>query len=229
MDYRGYITLHRKIQDHWIMGRDDYFKAWVLVLMEVNHKTQNVLIEGTVLKCKRGESLKSLDTWAATFGKGWNKSKVRRFFELLKKDSMIVTKNERKTTRLTVCNYREYQPERNTDETQMKRSRHADDTQTTPNNNDKNEKNENNIYRAFAHLSLSNTEFNKLIEDGYTKERVDQLCDDIENYKKNTNYKSLNLTLRKWSKGDKGRSSIYNQSDIAKERDRKVMEKYGIQ
>ena len=91
-----------------------------------------------LINCKRGDSLNSLDTWAKLFGKGWNKSKVRRFFKLLESDNMIVTKNEQKTTRLTVCKYDSYQEVRNADETQVKRKRNASETQVTPNKNDNN-------------------------------------------------------------------------------------------
>ena len=59
---------------------------------------------------------------------------------------MIVTKNEQKTTRLTVCKYDSYQEVRNADETQVKRKRNASETQVTPNKNDNNIKNDNNTY-----------------------------------------------------------------------------------
>lgn len=56
------------------------------------------------------------------------------------------------------------------------------------------------IYRAFAHLSISVFEFNKLISEGYSKDAVDSILNDIENFKGNKKYTSLYLTALKWLK-----------------------------
>lgn len=141
---KGYISLHRQLQDNWLWQEQREFskaEAWIDMLMTVNHTEADLVIKMEVFKCGVGESLLSLDSWAKRWG--WDKSKVRRFFKLLEAQQMIVTKSERKTTRLSICNYASYQCKRHEDETQMKRKRNADETQTTPNNNDNNKNNEN--------------------------------------------------------------------------------------
>jgi hypothetical protein len=135
----GWIKLHRSVKDHWIFKNESYLKAWISILIEVNHKDNVVLIDTDLVNCNRGQSLHSLSKWATIFGKGWSVQKVRTFFELLKKDSMIQTEGLRKTTRLTVCKYDSYQSEQQTTNTQLTDNQQTDNTQITTNKNEKNE------------------------------------------------------------------------------------------
>lgn len=119
---KGWIKIYRSIKDHWLYPKNrpmTELEAWITILLEVNHEEEKVKIGNEVLDCHRGEKLYSLDSWGKIFG--WNKSKVRRFFNTLETDTMIVQKPTHKTTQITVCNYESYQGERNSDETQMKR------------------------------------------------------------------------------------------------------------
>jgi len=60
--------------------------------------------------------------------------------------------------------------------------------------------NENEIYKKFKHLKLTNKEFNKLQEKGFTKDQIDEILLKIQNYKKNSKYESLYLTSLDWLK-----------------------------
>ena len=55
------------------------------------------------------------------------------------------------------------------------------------------------IYKSFAHLSISEKEFKKLEVD-YNKQQIDETLEAIENFKNNTKYKSLYLTAKNWLK-----------------------------
>ena len=66
---------------------------------------------------------------------------------------------------------------------------------------------EKDIYRSFAHLSMSLTEFNKL-EIEYTKQQIDGVIDAIENFKQNKKYKSLYLTSKNWLKKEETKQEI---------------------
>lgn len=142
---KGWISLHRTIEDHWLYPKNRKFtkyEAWIDILLETNHSEQKVLIKGILLTCKRGESIRSMKEWAKRWN--WSKSNVKRFFDLLKSDSMIDYKNVQITTHLTVCNYDSYQDSRNATETQMERKRNANGTQVDTNNNVNNSNNSNN-------------------------------------------------------------------------------------
>jgi hypothetical protein len=127
----GFIKLQRDIQGTWIHKDPVLLKAWIDILFNVNWEEKKVLIGSTQYTCGVGESLNSLDTWARIFGKGWDKSKVRRFFKRLESATLIDTQNERKTTRIRVLVSSSYEFERHAKRTQNERK-------TTPTKEDKN-------------------------------------------------------------------------------------------
>lgn len=53
------------------------------------------------------------------------------------------------------------------------------------------------IYRRFAHMSISNLEVEKLLEK-YSIQEIDGILDDIQNFKGHKKYTSLYLTATKW-------------------------------
>ncbi|MGI9582611.1 hypothetical protein ACR1PO_15555 [Chryseobacterium sp. RRHN12] len=63
------------------------------------------------------------------------------------------------------------------------------------------------IYRAFAHLSISFEEVEKLKSSDYKEDEINSILDDIENYKENKKYSSLYLTALKWLKKNKEKNA----------------------
>ena len=196
----GWLKISREINNHWIWGDEKRLKWWIDILLVVNYEDKKVLIHGTLYDCKRGESLMSLTNW----GKRWGVSKtaVNNFFELLKKDGMITTKNETQTTRLTVCKYDTYQGKENARRTQEERKEERR-LATTKEDKELKELKEGKegVFKKFAHLSIFKSEYDSLSLI-YTAQKVDSILDSIENYSKNTSYKSLYLTAKKWLETD---------------------------
>jgi hypothetical protein len=129
----GWVKVHRSILNHWLYTEDrvfSRFEAWNDILLTVNYVDKQAMIKGKLYTIKRGESILSFESWAKRWN--WDKTKVRRFLKLLESDSMVVIKSDNKTTHLTVCNFERYQDERNADETQTKRKRNSNATQTKP-------------------------------------------------------------------------------------------------
>lgn len=165
----GWISLHRKIQENWIFpkGRTfTQFEAWVDLLLNANHKEQKVVLKNELYICKRGQQLRSMQTLAEKWN--WSRSKVRRFFDLLVKDSMVVLKADQITTQITICNYDTYQGDRPTDEHQTNIERTSDEHQTDINNNDNNDNNDNNFLSEKV-----NFHFEKFIQE--QKEPISEL------------------------------------------------------
>lgn len=115
---KGFVKLSRSVQGTWIHKDPVFFKAWCDILFNVNWEPKIVFIGSNRFLCNAGESLNSLDTWADIFGKGWNKSKVRRFFKRLADETIIDTQNERKTTRLKLVGIDVSEDLRHANETQ---------------------------------------------------------------------------------------------------------------
>jgi hypothetical protein len=162
------------------------------------------MISGFIVRWQRGQVLASIrylaDRW------GWTKSKAERFLILLRDEKMIKTETAAGTiqTIITICNYDIYngsqpflsqQPGqlRDTDETAARQPRDK-----TNKENKEEESKERKIYKRFAHLCLFEDEFLKLIESGFTKKQVDDILDEIANYKNNKKYVSLFLTAKAW-------------------------------
>lgn len=186
MEKTGWISIHRKIQDDLIYPKGRPFtkyEAWIDLIMEVNHTDQEVLIGNRIVKCKRGQSIRSQETWAKRWN--WDRSKVRRFFKMLQDSGKIESKNEQKTTRITISNYDTYQGKRP----------HNDHIMTT-NNNDNNDKKKKDIYKEQRNFENSLPAEEQLKNNKENKQK----CGDKEEEKINKEelIEDLKVRLTRW-------------------------------
>lgn len=148
MSNNGWIKLHRQIVDNWIWEDPAKLKAWLDILLMVNHEDKKILVNGQLVTIKRGEKLTSIIKLAERWK--WSKRRVMRFLDLLEDDEMCTTKRTTNGTTIKVVNYADYQdfliPKRDTVGTTNGTPDGTADgtplgTQTITNKNDKNTNN----------------------------------------------------------------------------------------
>jgi len=149
----GWITLHRKVKDHWVYKDPVKFHAWITILLEVNHSENKVTVGNQIVVVSRGESVKSLITWAKLFGKSWSVGRVRGFFSMLESESMIERKPIRRSTHLKVCNYDTLQRGELSNKSQTNLKQISNKSQIATNNKVNKENNANNGVLG-AHTAL---------------------------------------------------------------------------
>lgn len=131
MIHSGYISLHRKIQQHpfWDDKPFSRGQAWIDLLMRVNHTKAKVIIGNTTIDLNAGETIWSMKKMAYDWG--WSINKVGRFLNVLESESMVIQKRKTKYTKITVVNWSSYQ--QNENQTRIKRK--SNENQTETNNN----------------------------------------------------------------------------------------------
>lgn len=107
---KGYIKLYRDIRSHWIWSDPDYLRAWVDLLMMVNHEDRQVLFNKNLITVKRGSRITSIHKLAERWG--WSRGRVSRFLDMLEQDHMIATRRTTQKTLINVINYGFYQSEK---------------------------------------------------------------------------------------------------------------------
>ena len=107
---KGYIKLYRDIRGHWIWSDPDYLRAWVDLLMMVNHEDRQILFNKKLITVKRGSRITSIRKLSERWG--WSRGRVSRFLDMLEQDHMIATRRTTQKTLINVINYSFYQSEK---------------------------------------------------------------------------------------------------------------------
>ena len=107
----GWIKVHRSLAEHWLAEHPEKLGWWVLLLLKVAHEDKKVLAGNQLVDIKRGQMIASLSFLAEL----WNTSKrtAERFVALLEEDKMLSRCVRQKVTILTICNYDDYQVNKN--------------------------------------------------------------------------------------------------------------------
>jgi len=108
----GWISLHRRILDHWIFQNDKYLKAWIWFLLRANHAQSKILVGADLITIERGEFITSL--YKICEATGLTNQNARTFIRLLENDKMINKQTTTKLTKITILNYDSYQIDQQT-------------------------------------------------------------------------------------------------------------------
>jgi len=110
MDNVGWISLHRKLRDHWLWQKRRVFsdaEAWIDILLDSQPIEEEKKNKKDILKAGRGQTITTLGDLSAQWS--WSKSKVRRFLKILVDDKMVKITTDSKNTIITISNYEHYQ------------------------------------------------------------------------------------------------------------------------
>lgn len=161
MSEKGWIKLHRKIQDCWIWSDKPFDKgrAWIDLLLLAMHRDKKLLINDELLTVERGSFMTSILKLSERWG--WSRNKTTRFLNELENEQMLHTKRTPKGTLLTIENYSIYQSGDITDDT-TESTTHETTHSATDGTQKKNIKNDKNIKNNIMSISEVNALFEGL-------------------------------------------------------------------
>tara|TARA_R110000868_G_scaffold161129_3_gene391081 strand:+ start:283 stop:936 length:654 start_codon:yes stop_codon:yes gene_type:complete len=186
----GWIKIHRKFLDWEWFNKSEAVHLFMYLTLKANHKDG----QWRGIDIKKGQFVTSFGKISADTG--ISLQTIRTLLKKFEKTNEINIQTTNKYSVITICKYECYQQEADETNEQLTNKQQTTNNQLTTNKNNKNNK-EINIYRSFANLQLTFEQFEELNKD-FSKQQIDSILDEIENYKGNKKYSSLYLTAKKW-------------------------------
>lgn len=202
----GFIQLHRELASKpiWLKSTAEQKVILVTLLMMANFKSNQWEWKGEKFEVLPGQFVTSLESITKECGQGVSIQNVRTALTRFEKLDFLTNESTKSGRLITIANWSLYQcvnkdTNKDTNKDLTKTSQRPNKDLTPKEESNKEKKDDKEVYRSFAHLSLSKIDFEKLKEN-YTNEQIDTILDSIQNYRKNTTYTSLYLTATKWLK-----------------------------
>ena len=248
-DSKGWICLHRKIQECSIWDNDEKFdcrSAWIDLLLLANHEDKKTLFDGKPVVVKRGQRITSVRQLAERWH--WGNDRTLRYLRLLESEKMIIKESDKRRTLITIVNYGVYNDMPNTNKntdrtltsTEPEHCPNTDPSQTTMNNNDNNDNNETNNtplnppkgeWDEDKHSNYENFEY--LMQTEMNTVKNVELLESIKEWLKHKDRlkpKSKNhlqlVSIRKLANRVFKNASLYGQAKMIDAIDKSIMNNY---
>lgn len=205
----NWIKLNRGIWDNfiWDFDKPKFALAWIDMLLMANYMDKKIMFDGKVETIPRGSFITSMVKLSGRWK--MDRGTVKRFLDLLQNDGMITYTCNSRRTAITIVNYSVFQSF--VDEyTAGYTTAHAtteptaDTTTHTAQHKKVKKVKENkeikNVYGEYQHVSLSDSEYEKLASEYGAVLRdkaikfLDEYIEETPSYKKKSHY----LSIRRW-------------------------------
>ena len=104
---KGWVKIYRKLLDNPISKKPNYLSIFIYLLLKVNHKDNDIILEGKKTIIKRGQFLTSIFSIPEFFN--LSTSTVSRILKYLETERIIEKLSTNKYSLITVLNYNLYQ------------------------------------------------------------------------------------------------------------------------
>ena len=123
----GWIKLHRKLQEKGFYKKPKYAHLWVHLLLEANHKPQEVMWNGKTIMLKPGQFITGRKILA--LNSGIDESSIQRILHCFKNAHQIEQQTTNQNRLITILKWKQYQGNEQQNEQPVNNGRTTDEQQ----------------------------------------------------------------------------------------------------